>query len=358
VNPRLARLVPALIAAAAVATVFTTAVSAPSGVGASGEYAPLDRPGPALSVPAATLAAAVTCSGDFHANALEPVLFNPATGVTAAENFSWNYEKVFTAEGRPWCAVTPPHHTLDDIQVAGEYIVYAIRHTHELAGRKIAVLGHSQGGMSMRWALRFWPDTRAMVDDVIGMAPDNHGTTTIDHVCVAGRTTCTAQGWQQRSDRYSHFIQALNSGAETFAGISYTEIYSRTDEVVLPTGGPRPSSALFTGDGAIANVPTQSVCHLDLNEHLAIGTIDAVAHALVMDALGHPGPAVPARISRSVCLKPFMPGINPLDSRNLSLVTGLPYVLTVPVPMVNIAGLPQLKDEPPLKCYVLASGCS
>jgi hypothetical protein len=27
--------------------------------------------------------------------------------------------------------------------------------------------------MQHRWALRFWPDTRAMVADDIGIAPDN-----------------------------------------------------------------------------------------------------------------------------------------------------------------------------------------
>ena len=70
-----------------------------------------------------------------------------------------------------------PMHTLNDIQVAAEYLVHAIRRMHRLSGRRIAVMGHSQGGMSMRWALRFWPDTRPMVDDVIGFAGSNHGTT-------------------------------------------------------------------------------------------------------------------------------------------------------------------------------------
>ena len=50
------------------------------------------------------------------------------------------------------------------------------RRVHALARRRIAVMGHSQGGMSMRWALRFWPDTRRMVADVIGFSGSNHGT--------------------------------------------------------------------------------------------------------------------------------------------------------------------------------------
>ena len=30
--------------------------------------------------------------------------------------------------------------------------------------------------MIPRWALRFWPDTRVMVDHVVGLSPSNHGT--------------------------------------------------------------------------------------------------------------------------------------------------------------------------------------
>ena len=97
-----------------------------------------------------------------------------------------------------------PYHTLGDIQTAGEYLVYAIRTEYAMAHRRIAVLGHSQGGMSMRWALRFWPDTRAMVDDVIGMAPDNHGTRARRPACQPGRTTCVAAQWQQSDTASVH----------------------------------------------------------------------------------------------------------------------------------------------------------
>ncbi|MGO4257669.1 esterase/lipase family protein [Marmoricola sp. RAF53] len=348
--------VPALVTAALLALTGGLIAAPAHADDAPGPWAPLDRPGPALTVSEAAFRSAFTCSGDLAGSTLEPVLLSPATGVTAAQNYSWNWEPALTAQGRPWCAVTMPTQTLGDIQVSAEYLVHAIRAMHAAAGRQIAVLGHSQGGMSMRWALRFWPDTRAMVDDVIGMAGDNHGTTLLDPVCVQGLTTCAPQGWQQRSR--SAFVAALNSGAETFAGVSYTEIYTRTDEVVLPSTGAKPSSALTTGAGRITNVATQSVCPLDLDEHLTVGTIDPVTYALAQDALNHDGPADPARINRSVCLSLLMPGVNPLAlDRNLALLGGLPHVLLVPVPFVNLAGAPQLAAEPPVRCYALAAGC-
>ncbi|MEU0155564.1 hypothetical protein ABZ071_27395, partial [Micromonospora fulviviridis] len=63
----------------------------------------------------------------------------------------------------------------------------------------------------------------------------------------------------------------------------------------------------------ITNVALQDVCPADLaSEHLAVGTYDAVAYALALDALDHHGPASPARIDPAVCGKLFMPGVDPV----------------------------------------------
>jgi hypothetical protein len=225
-----------------------------------------------------------------------------------------------------------------------------------MAHRRIAIMGHSQGGMSMRWALRFWPDTRAMVDDVIGFSGSNHGTTVGGPgICGLG---CPPADWQQFAG--SNFIEALNSYAETFLGISYTEIYTHTDEVVQPNNGPDPSAALSTGGGSITNVATQQICQLDIDEHLLIGTVDPVAYALAVDALTHPGPADPARIPKSDCSQLSMPGVNPLNLSNyLETLAAAPGLLSVAVtPLAPIAtGVQNVKTEPALPCYVFAT-CS
>ena len=144
---------------AALLSLLIAALIAPAAAQAA--YAPLDRPGPALEVRAADVDAATKCSPGIAGASRAPVLLSPGTGATADENFSWNYERSLTARGIPWCGITMPGHAQGDIQVAGEYLVHAIRRIHRLSGRRVAVMGHSQGGMSMRWALRFWPDTRA-----------------------------------------------------------------------------------------------------------------------------------------------------------------------------------------------------
>lgn len=333
----------------AVAIVMLAAAAASAS--AAPAYAPLDRSGPALTVPVAKLNAALKCSPGLNTAKREPVLLSPATGVTADQNYSWNYERAFNMRGIPWCQVTMPQRTLGDIQVSAEYLVHSIRAMRARSGRKIAVMGHSQGGMSMRWTLRFWPDTRGMVEDVVGWAGSNHGTTQASkQSCSNG---CVPASWQQASD--SNFVPALNSFAETHAGISYTEVYTHNDEVVTPNANDSGSSSLHTGRGRIENEAIQDICPTDMNEHLNIGTIDPVAYSLAIDALEHDGPANPARISPTVCTQTAQPGV---DQTNLNtyrqILAGAPGLLAVATP-VNVVGVPTPKSEPALRCYVFAS---
>jgi pimeloyl-ACP methyl ester carboxylesterase len=348
-NPRVLR--PSLLVALLAAAV---AITAPASAAA---YAPLDEPGPALSVPMAQLKASLHCeAGVAHAK-VEPVLLSPGTSTTPEENFGWNWEPALEKLGIPWCAYTAPYQTLGPIDVSGEYLVYAIRTMSKLAGRRIAVMGHSQGGMSMRWTLRFWPDTRRDVADVIGLEGSNHGTTLISSADCA-LLGCVPADYQQAYD--SRFVAALNSGAETFAGIDYTELYSHEDEVATPNTGPAHcTSCLHTGAGTIADIELQSVCPGDVADHVTAGTTDPVAYALAVDALTHPGPADPARIPRSACSQLLMPGL--LDPAAAAALTGAleagPHSLgIVPGPLgTAFSGAPVLRAEPALPCYVDAS---
>ena len=199
-------------------------------------------------------------------------------------------------------------------------------------------MGHSQGGMVMRWALRWWPDTRGLVEDVIGMAGSNHGTS-MSGACDNG---CSPAGLQQSAD--SHFIAALNSRQETFAGVDYTEIYTHHDEVVTPNDDDHGSSSVH-GPGRIANVATQDVCPADPAEHLIVGTSDPVSYALAIDALTHDGPADPSRIDPSVCTQAYMPGINPATVA-VDASTAAAALET------NQQTYPSVPVEPELACYV------
>jgi hypothetical protein len=135
---------------------------------------------------------------------------------------------------------------------------------------------------------------------------------------------------------------------ETFSGISYTDIYTNTDEVVVPNFGPAASSSLSGGGGAIANVAIQSVCPADLTEHLGIGIYDNTAYRLALDALTHPGPADPSRVAATACLSPLMPGIDPSTF-------AADYAQTLAAVASAVAASPRTTSEPPLACYVTAT---
>jgi hypothetical protein len=67
-----------------------------------------------------------------------------------------------------------------------------------------------------------------------------------------------------------------------------------------------------------------------------------------MDALSHPGPAIPTDIPKSVCNEKLMPGINPL--------TFGPDAAAAAVDTEDSAAL-SVTSEPALPCYVYATGC-
>jgi triacylglycerol esterase/lipase EstA (alpha/beta hydrolase family) len=316
-----------------------TATATPA-AGASASYAPLGQTGPALSVPAAQLAASLSCTPNVATSASTTILLVPGTTLTPSVNFSWNYERAFSANAIPWCAVTLPDNAMADIQTAGEYVVYAIRSVAALSGKKIDILGYSQGGMVPRWALRFWPDTRRLVIAYVGLDPSNHGTIDAYPACAAG---CAPALWQQQTG--SHFLAALNSGAETFAGIAYTVVYSDTDEVVVPNLPVDSSSSLSGGGGAIANISVQSICPTDVSDHLAMGSYDPVGYALALDAYTHAGLASASRIPLSTCLETLQPGVDaaafPINYANY-----LAYVAN------TLATTPFVSAEPTLAPYV------
>ena len=308
-------------------------------------YAPVDRPGPALTVPDSALAAALECAQPIASAKRDIVLLIPGTTVDPAQSFGWNYEVAFRALGIPYCTVTLPNHTDGDIQVAAQYVVYSIRQIASASGRQVVLLGWSQGASTLpRWAIRFWPDVRPMVASLVGLAPlNNIGSIVANAACAAH--TCVPAAWQQGIG--AHFMAALNSGQQTFPGIAYTVIYSRVDDVVTPD--PTGALSVLPPGPNVTNVAIQDVCPTDLSEHIGIVSSPA-AYAVAINAVEHPGaPARLAQVRPSVpCVPGAMPYVTP--SRYLTGTAGV----VAPIPQRLLTG--DVYSEPPLACYVYATG--
>ncbi len=147
---------------------------------------------------------------------------------------------------------------------------------------KVSIVGHSQGGMMPRYYMKFLGGA-ALVDDLIGLVPSNHGTT--NPLAPPAGVLCPACAQQAAG---STFITNLNAGDETPGAASYTVVTTRYDEVVTPY-----RSAYLAPAAQVTNVTLQDRCPLDLSEHLGI-IYDPVALRWIKNALGRPGPADPA----------------------------------------------------------------
>lgn len=156
----------------------------------------------------------------------------------------------------------------------------------ETGAAKVHLVGHSQGGMMPRYYIKNLGG-EPFVEDLVGLAPSNHGTEVSSGEGWAGWGTeewCTACEQQAAG---SDFLTELNSPDETPGAVDYTQVVTVHDEVVVPY-----TSGFLTEDAQSVNVTLQDRCPGEPTEHLTIPT-SPQAIAWVLDAFGRPGPADP-----------------------------------------------------------------
>ncbi|WP_229051623.1 triacylglycerol lipase [Aeromicrobium sp. Leaf350] len=165
---------------------------------------------------------------------------------------------------------------------------------------KVDILGHSEGTLMPNYYAKFL-DGAGKIDKYVSIAPLWHGTDLaglgtlsligtpfgLTPVLNAALQPFFASGPQLLAG--SPFIEKMRSGGgPAVPGITYTNIVTRYDELVIPyTSGIEPG---------MTNFVVQDFCGLDLSEHFQI-VADPVAAALVLNALdpAHPRP-VPCQL--------------------------------------------------------------
>jgi triacylglycerol lipase len=305
-------------------------------VAAPGTAAAKDA-GQPLTTPAATMRSAIGCSGPLADAERRPVLLVHGTFADSAINWSWNYAQALPARGQPACWIDLPDKAAGDIQASTEYVVAAIRELARRSGRRVAVLTHSQGGLEARWALRWWPDLRRLVSDVVMLAPPNYGAVFTDRTC-AMPSICAAALYQMRSD--SAFLGALNDGRHAFGRTAMTSIGTEADQVFVLAD----QAALGGDSGLITNVDVQDLCPGDSSQHNDL-PFDGPAWAIAVDALDHRGPADLGRIDPGACSLDTVPGVSRADAEARLAA----YSATL-VALLGPTG-PKAEGEPPLAPY-------
>lgn len=214
-----------------------------------------------------------------------PVVLVHGLGATASENFGFLAPSIHAAG---YCVFALNYGDVfgiapmeDSAQQLATFVDGVLAAT---GAAKVDIVGHSEGGLMPRYYLRFLGGA-AHVDDMVGIAAPNHGTSLIfadiPLGIVCGSCNEFATG--------SAFLTNLNAGSEVVPGVSFTQLVTRFDEAVIPF-----TSGFLNGPAAqVTNVTLQDACPNDVSDHLALAT-DPVVLQWTLDALGHPGPANPA----------------------------------------------------------------
>ncbi|WAQ81782.1 hypothetical protein PtA15_2A94 [Puccinia triticina] len=182
------------------------------------------------------------------------VLLVPGTGGDASEAYkSSPYYQGLPSQGFDLCWVNIPNYSLGDMQLAAEFVAYAIKFLapkSTASGGKINIVSFSQGG------------------------PNG-----------------------------SNYMKAANSlkdkQSPAYAHIPTTIIYTTTDEIVTPQVGPNASSQLI---GA-SRISIQEICGILNNPGHFFILGDVGVYGIALDALlkGHPAQA--STVDRSYCTK-------------------------------------------------------
>jgi len=148
---------------------------------------------------------------------------------------------------------------------------------------KVSIVGHSQGGMMPRDAIKFLGDA-GKIEDLVGLSPSNHGTIN-PAIAATGRPceACLEQLWG------SDFLKKLNSGTEAPGPVDYTVVQTLDDAVLVPY-----TSAFLSGPSSrVTNITIQTDCPAEYVSHLGMPS-DPVALQWVENALARKGPADPS----------------------------------------------------------------
>ena len=168
-----------------------------------------------------------------------------------------------------------------DIRDSAEELRAFVRKVRRATGAaKVSLVGHSQGGLMPRYYIKFLGGDR-FVADLVGVAPSNHGTKLALAPLAPGEScvSCRQQAWG------SAFLRRLNRGDETPGPVSYTQVTTRYDQVVVPH-----TSGYLEAGPRTTNVTLQDKCPALLTDHLLVPT-HRTTIAIALHALRRDGPA-------------------------------------------------------------------
>jgi triacylglycerol esterase/lipase EstA (alpha/beta hydrolase family) len=273
-------------AATASAKDYPVVYSFPAGLAASAVYATppgandwscrptLRHPQPVVLVPGLT----GSMSRDWQAAA--PLLANHRFCVFAYD---------FSSEGQE--AIEP---------AAGGLSRFVHRVIAATGASKVDLVSHSEGGVIARYYLGF-AGGAGKTRHLVQISPLNHGTTLFGIATLlrenglTGSATGSLCAPCAEETAGSSFMQKLNGHGDTVAGVAYTVIATRYEEIITPY------RSQFLSGPDVHNILLQDQCSLDAVDHLA-SEYDSIALQDMLNALD------PAHAKAPAC-HPVLPGV-------------------------------------------------
>lgn len=215
-----------------------------------------------------------------------PVVLVHGTGGNAATNW-WTYAALLHNNGYCVYALTygvVPEEAASPVKLGGigditasaqELKDFVAKVLASTGAAKVDLIGHSQGTLMPNYYVRFLGGAK-FVDHYVSLAPLWHG----EGGDALGKLTAMGAAYGFSPDNLvpickacgqmaagSAFMTKMRSGTIAAPGVSYTNIYTRYDDVVFPY-----TSGIQTGYANMKNVLLQSVCANDFSDHLEIAS--------------------------------------------------------------------------------------
>ncbi len=167
---------------------------------------------------------------------------------------------------------------------------------------KVDLVGHSQGGMMPNYYIKFLGGA-AKVNELIGLAPSNHGTTLdglttfVDVFPFAGEIVggllefLGAPSLPEQEEGSAFITKLFGSGEPVVAGVRYVVIETDHDEVVTPY-----TNAFLNGAG-VTDITIQSQCPADPVAHIGMFDDSPSLQNVVNQLSSSPNPSFQASCS-------------------------------------------------------------
>ena len=155
---------------------------------------------------------------------------------------------------------------------AGELSTFVNTVLSETGATKVDIVGHSQGGMMPNYYIKFLGGA-SKVNELVGLAPSNHGTTAsglvnyLNSLPFASELAAIVQKFAPallEQELGSSFMANLFAGGDTVPGPRYVVIESTHDEIVTPY-----TNAFLSGPN-VTNITIQDQCPKDPVEHIGM----------------------------------------------------------------------------------------